>query len=343
MNEAVLNPSPQQLWYYADGANQPVGPLPMDALQHLANAGVIQPETHVIEKGGTEWKPLHSIYTGARSALASPAANSAHAPAKENPPQQSSLRRLSQTAKDSQPPEAFAKQHEQKQIEFASESGKQTPPSDSERAISGCFSIIIGGAILWGVFSLIRGSSTTADNEKSRATESRTEVKPVCGKSPAKFIVFAGQSRTEVYGGVPVTELTDMLEAIYTGKISIEQASECVFNGDSLGDLFTHNVTGKYIIYHARTDTGEFWDVALPRKAKFEEENRHGKSVADYYQSLIEHGFANIDTDNPVNEKNGVRIVGFEQFVTEGGLLKRVPVIETVAYPAGASVITNLK
>lgn len=62
MSEAP-NPSPesQPLWYYADSSNEPVGPLPMNALQRLASAGVVLPDTHVIEKGGTEWKKISAI------------------------------------------------------------------------------------------------------------------------------------------------------------------------------------------------------------------------------------------------------------------------------------------
>lgn len=63
MSVAPVNPSPesQSLWYYADATNQPVGPLPMDVLQQLASVGVISPETHILEEGGTEWKKFSSI------------------------------------------------------------------------------------------------------------------------------------------------------------------------------------------------------------------------------------------------------------------------------------------
>ena len=89
MNEPALNPSPesQSLWYYADAANEPVGPLPMDVLQRLAGVGVISPETHVLEKGGTEWKKFASIVPPPACAETEPASadiplSSAAVPAK---------------------------------------------------------------------------------------------------------------------------------------------------------------------------------------------------------------------------------------------------------------------
>lgn len=86
-----VNPSPesQSLWYYADAANQPVGPLPFSDLQQLAAAGVIQPETHVIEKDGTEWKKFALIVPPPAFAETKPASadiplSSAAAPANES-------------------------------------------------------------------------------------------------------------------------------------------------------------------------------------------------------------------------------------------------------------------
>lgn len=91
MNVEPVNPSPesQSLWYYADAANQPVGPLPFSDLQQLAAAGVIQPETHIIEEGGTEWKKFASIIplracTETKPASADIPLSSAAVSAKEN-------------------------------------------------------------------------------------------------------------------------------------------------------------------------------------------------------------------------------------------------------------------
>ena len=91
MNVEPVNPSPesQSLWYYADAANQPVGPLPFSDLQQLAAAGVIQPETHIIEEGGTEWKKFASIIplracTETKPASADIPLSSATVPVNEN-------------------------------------------------------------------------------------------------------------------------------------------------------------------------------------------------------------------------------------------------------------------
>ena len=90
MNADPVNPSPeaQTLWYYTDAANQPVGPLPFSDLQQLAAAEVIQPETHVIEEGGTEWKPFASVNPPPACTETKPASAdiplSSAAPANEN-------------------------------------------------------------------------------------------------------------------------------------------------------------------------------------------------------------------------------------------------------------------
>ena len=91
MDAPSLKPSPesQSLWYYADESNQPVGPLPFSTLQQLASVGVIQPETHVLEKGDAEWKKFDSIVpptvrVETQPAHAETAHASTHASAKEN-------------------------------------------------------------------------------------------------------------------------------------------------------------------------------------------------------------------------------------------------------------------
>ena len=54
--------APDTLWYYADASNEPVGPLPFAELERLATAGVIHAATHIIEKGGSEWKKFASVF-----------------------------------------------------------------------------------------------------------------------------------------------------------------------------------------------------------------------------------------------------------------------------------------
>ena len=63
MSEHVtpLSPAPDTLWFYADAKNETLGPMPFAALEHLAATGVIQPSTHVIERGGSEWKPFSVV------------------------------------------------------------------------------------------------------------------------------------------------------------------------------------------------------------------------------------------------------------------------------------------
>ena len=47
-------------YFYLDSANQPVGPLGLDALAELASSRMITPDTLVAQVGGSEWVPLKS-------------------------------------------------------------------------------------------------------------------------------------------------------------------------------------------------------------------------------------------------------------------------------------------
>ena len=58
---APLPPAPDTLWFYADAKNEAVGPVPFAELERLAATEAIQPETQVIEKSGSEWKPFSVV------------------------------------------------------------------------------------------------------------------------------------------------------------------------------------------------------------------------------------------------------------------------------------------
>ena len=48
-------------YYYADSANQPVGPIPLERLHALARDGTIGPDTHVLPEGGEDWQHYRSV------------------------------------------------------------------------------------------------------------------------------------------------------------------------------------------------------------------------------------------------------------------------------------------
>ena len=50
-----------EMYYYADDQNNPVGPLPLQAMQDLANKGIIRANTKVIEHGGAAWTTWEKI------------------------------------------------------------------------------------------------------------------------------------------------------------------------------------------------------------------------------------------------------------------------------------------
>jgi len=50
-------------WYYANANDEPVGPLSTADLLKLRAAGIVQDQTLVIERGGSEWRPLATITT----------------------------------------------------------------------------------------------------------------------------------------------------------------------------------------------------------------------------------------------------------------------------------------
>lgn len=48
-------------FYYADAQSQPVGPLSIEEIRKIAEAGVVPPDVMVCEAGGDDWKPLNSL------------------------------------------------------------------------------------------------------------------------------------------------------------------------------------------------------------------------------------------------------------------------------------------
>jgi hypothetical protein len=51
----------ERLWYFTDSTNQPMGPVPLAKLKHLAQQGVIRPVDYVREKGTDAWVPFHTL------------------------------------------------------------------------------------------------------------------------------------------------------------------------------------------------------------------------------------------------------------------------------------------
>jgi hypothetical protein len=48
-------------YYYADAANQPIGPYELEELRRLHVAGVIRPDTLVAQEAGTSWRPYRDL------------------------------------------------------------------------------------------------------------------------------------------------------------------------------------------------------------------------------------------------------------------------------------------
>lgn len=51
----------QNSWCYADSQNNQIGPMSFSELNRLAAEGSIQPDTYVIEEGGSEWRRFSEI------------------------------------------------------------------------------------------------------------------------------------------------------------------------------------------------------------------------------------------------------------------------------------------
>lgn len=66
-----ISPQNPDSWFYADANNQPVGPLPLNALQQLFSAGIITSHTLVIPEGGETWQHLSDV-TGETAASTAP-------------------------------------------------------------------------------------------------------------------------------------------------------------------------------------------------------------------------------------------------------------------------------
>jgi|ERR1035441_1031288 hypothetical protein len=59
-------------YFYADGDNKPVGPLPVEALEDLKAAGIITESTMVIPEGGSEWRAYGDEVPKIRGNIPSP-------------------------------------------------------------------------------------------------------------------------------------------------------------------------------------------------------------------------------------------------------------------------------
>jgi hypothetical protein len=151
-------------------------------------------------------------------------------------------------------------------------------------------------------------------------------VASAAASSPTFDRVLTGKDGV-LFGETPVNKLADMIEAIYRGQVSIDTASRYAFSKSALENVFLHSIVGEFIIYHARGETGAVHEFALPRDAAFEAAKGDSKEALErYYRDLIGKS-VEFDSANPINTGEGVQIVGEEQFSTEAGLVKRVPVV----------------
>lgn len=60
-------------YYYANTQNQPLGPYSLEDLRQLHLAGVIKPETYVIEENGTAWQTMSTLLRAQQPAGIPPA------------------------------------------------------------------------------------------------------------------------------------------------------------------------------------------------------------------------------------------------------------------------------
>lgn len=168
-------------------------------------------------------------------------------------------------------------------------------------------------------FWVIGDKFPTANSARARQMQKNT-------RRASEFVQIFDGRNAMFLNGADIGNLAEMVQAIYDGKVSAKTASQYAFKRDALEGKFT-NVAGQYLIYEVEISRRRHLEFAMRRDADFEKEKaKTYGSVQDFYDDL--RG-AEFHSDSPLTQA-GAMIVGMEQFTTSVGLVKVVPIVESV-------------
>lgn len=136
-----------------------------------------------------------------------------------------------------------------------------------------------------------------------------------------------------MFGDTAVSKLADMIAAFYKGEVTAERAGRFAFSKSALESIYFHSVVDKFLIYHARSDSGEKYQFAMARDPAFELSKGGTKEALERFYTALIGKAVEFDSDNPINTGDGVQVVGEEQFATGEGVLKRVPIVKSIKLP----------
>lgn len=296
-----LGKSPEQsLWFYANNENQPIGPLPFDELRRLLMAGTINAECYVVAEGETEWRPLNAIFAPASA-----------------PPNRG----------------------------VVGESVGNKPSIARSRvriffwAIALVVSAAVGLMVLVGiVIAKMRPELTAGAPVPAAATSTASSslaggdhAKPSTHKAFRKsdFLRVFDGSNAAFINDVAVENLADMVEAVYAGRISPQEASRYAFRPNA-NEGVLRKVVDQYLIFEVSPQGERTVQFAMRRDPAFEREQAgpgsRYRSIEEYYS---EQFGAEVSSDGPL-ARGPVVIIGMTQFVTGQGLVKMVPIVELV-------------
>jgi hypothetical protein len=179
--------------------------------------------------------------------------------------------------------------------------------------------IAIAGVVLLVLAVLVLDARTTGNKQvDSNNKHSKSLAASVMRKTSDFKYVFS--CRDDIGADAPVASLNEFVEGLYLGEIALEDGKRFAFRGEAV-DANVVQITEAFVIYSVRNYRlefrGAFWDFAVPRDKKLEGNDSEEDELKEVYA-------------NAFDEKRAIVLTGFQQFTTVSGLVKRMPVFETV-------------
>ena len=335
-SESTVPPQASEtLWYYADANNQPVGPLPMAELQRLAASGVISPKTQVVEEGGDAWRTFAEIIPKS-------------SPGVKPAPQWQMV--ISAVLREL---EEFLIWMWRGVAGIAADLRKSaplpqanTPPNYKRRLLTILALVFLFPVGLWMLWRnndfskrtkilvtsicsplflalLFQHDVRKGPNQEHKTMRAERSSQPTVMKTcrVSDFIlVIPGPLELRI-GVSRIRTLTDMIEALYYGKVSEQRASRYAFTRIE-GDFAS--VAGEYVIFTVESsdDRERKFQFAMQRNPELESKYGSRNLESCYYRPRI--------SDLIPEGQKAVMIVGIKQFSTVNGFVKIIPIVQAI-------------
>lgn len=142
---------------------------------------------------------------------------------------------------------------------------------------------------------------------------------------PSSFKYVLDGTEREV-GSVVISHLMELVAGLYVGAIQQSDAKKCLVLNQAIGGQYPSDfqqVVGDYLVYDGVLTVHEHYNFGIVREPLFEEGyDDLGKLYNDIRRS--QHHSA-----NPLH-RGGLIFVGMEQFTTQGGFVRQIPVFRVM-------------